>query len=274
MKDFEEKLKYLALSCIPPIILQLLEPKTPRKGVYWLGDYPAWEEALRDSKGYDDALILERVKKAALKVKKGEAVYERDGFLFDEVQYSWPVLAGLLWVAAQSQGELNLIDFGGSLGTMYFQNRLFLKALNRVRWSIVEQKNFVDVGKQYFEDEELIFYYDLETCFKEQKPNAILISSVLSYLQNPYEFLNEVISYNIEFIILDRTPMLLEEKDRLTVQIIPPEIYPSSYPSWFFNKDKLYNFIQKEYNLIAKFESIGKANINAIFEGCILRRKK
>jgi hypothetical protein len=28
-----------------------------------------------------------------------------------------------------------------------------------------------------------------------------------------------------------------------------------------------------KYDLMAKFESIGKANINAIFEGCILRRK-
>ena len=29
-----------------------------------------------------------------------------------------------------------------------------------------------------------------------------------------------------------------EEKDRLTVQVVPPEIYPSSYPCWFFNKDR------------------------------------
>jgi putative methyltransferase (TIGR04325 family) len=272
MKDLNEKLKYLFSSCVPPILFRFFDPRTSRKGVYWLGDYASWEEAIRASKGYDDTIILERIKEAALKVKKGEAVYERDGFLFDEIQYSWPVLAGLLWVAAQSKGELNLIDFGGSLGTAYFQNRLFLQALSRVRWSIVEQRNFVDVGKQYFEDQELIFYYDLETCVQEEKPNAILISSVLPYLQNPYEILREVISYNFDFIILDRTPLFSEGKDRLTVQVVPPEIYPSSYPSWFLNRNKFYSFFKEEYDLIARFESLGKTNLNAVFEGCILRR--
>jgi len=274
MKDINEKLYQLFLSCVPPILMRLLRSKMPPKGVHWIGDYGSWEEARQASKGYDDGLILERIKTGALKVKKGEAVAERDGVLFDEVQYSWPVLAGLMWIAVQSRGELNLLDFGGSLGTSYFQARSFLQALSKVRWSIVEQKQFVEVGKKYFEDHELRFYEDLGTCVKEQSPKAILISSVLSYLQNPYELLDKVISYNFDFIILDRTPLLLDGRDRLTVQVVPPEIYPSSYPSWFFNKNDFYNLFNEKYDLMAKFESIGKANINAIFEGCILRRKK
>ena len=274
MRDIKEKIRQLLLGCVPPLVTQLLRSKLPPKGVHWSGDYGSWEEARRASKGYDDGLILERIKTAALKVKQGEAAAERDGVLFDEVQYAWPVLAGLMWIAAQSRGELNLLDFGGSLGTSYFHARSFLQALSQVRWSIVEQKPFVEVGKKYFEDHELRFYDDLETCVQEQSPKAILISSVLSYLENPYELLDKVISCNFEFIILDRTPFLLEgRRDRLTVQVVPPEIYPSSYPSWFFNKDKFYNYFQDKYDLLAKFESIGRANISAIFEGSILRRK-
>lgn len=269
-----EKFKHLLLSCVPPIAMRFLRAKLPPTGVYWTGDYASWDEARRDSQGYDDAAILEKIKAAALKVKGGEAAGERDGVLFEEVQYAWPVLAGLMWIAAQSRGELNLLDFGGSLGTSYFHARLFLQALPKVRWSIVEQKPFVEVGKKYFEDHELKFYYDLESCVKEQSPNAILTSSVLPYLPNPYELLDEVISYDFDFIILDRTPLLPEGSDRLTIQVVPPEIYPSSYPAWFFNKDKFYNIFQEKYDLIAKFESIGKANLNAIFEGCILRRKR
>ena len=273
MTDVNEKIRQLLLSCVPPLVMGLLRSRMPPKGVHWIGDYGSWEEARQASKGYDDGLILERIKIAALKVKKGEAVAERDGVLFDEVQYSWPVLAGLMWIAAQSRGELHLLDFGGSLGTSYFQARAFLQALSKVRWSIVEQQPFVEVGKKYFEDHELKFYYDLATCVKEQTPKAILISSVLSYLPNPFELLAEVISYNLEFIILDRTPFILGGRDRLTVQVVPPEIYPGSYPSWFFNKEKFYNFFKDNYDMVAEFESIGKANINAIFEGCILRRK-
>jgi putative methyltransferase (TIGR04325 family) len=76
------------------------------------GDFASWDEAKRASIGYDIDIILKKTKESLLKVKKGEAIYERDSVLFDEIQYSWPLLAGLLWVAAQSSGDLNVLDFG------------------------------------------------------------------------------------------------------------------------------------------------------------------
>lgn len=41
---------------------------------------------------------------ATLKVKRGEAVFERDSVLFDEIQYSWPVTAALI-----RNGRLHLL---------------------------------------------------------------------------------------------------------------------------------------------------------------------
>ena len=66
----------------------------------YFGNYFAWEQACQDSTGYDSTVILERVQNALIKVKSGEAVYERDSVLFDETQYSWPLLACLLWIAS------------------------------------------------------------------------------------------------------------------------------------------------------------------------------
>jgi putative methyltransferase (TIGR04325 family) len=71
------------------------------------------------STGYDSEIILEKTRDALLKVKNGEAAYERDSVLFDEIQYAWPLLTSLMWVAAQAKGILNVLDFGGSLGTTY-----------------------------------------------------------------------------------------------------------------------------------------------------------
>jgi len=48
------------------------------------------EEAMELSTGYDSERILGKVRDSLLKVKRGEAVYERDSVLFDKVQYSWP----------------------------------------------------------------------------------------------------------------------------------------------------------------------------------------
>ena len=60
-------------------------------------------------------LILGKVLEATLKVKNGEAVYERDLVLFDHIEFYWPVLSGLMWVAARNNGRLNVLDYGGTL---------------------------------------------------------------------------------------------------------------------------------------------------------------
>jgi putative methyltransferase (TIGR04325 family) len=81
------------------------------------GSYNTWQEADAHCNGYDNMDILEKVLFATLKVKNGEAVYERDSVIFDQIEYSWPVLTGLMWAAAQNSGCLKVLDFGGSLGS-------------------------------------------------------------------------------------------------------------------------------------------------------------
>src|SRR3989338_3876720 len=93
---------------IPPVIVHLAKRLrgNPSADAYGLaGDYRSWKEAMAASTGYDNEIILEKTRTALLKVKKGEAVYERDSVLFDKVQYQWPLLAGLMWVAAKTKGN-------------------------------------------------------------------------------------------------------------------------------------------------------------------------
>jgi putative methyltransferase (TIGR04325 family) len=251
MKD---QIIYLLGRITPPILLDLLRRST-REATGFSGDYRGWDEARRASGGYDSDAILERVRDALLKVKSGEAVYERDSVLFDRVEYSWPLLAALLWVASRGGNRLNLIDFGGSLGSAYYQNRKFLEHLGELKWSIVEQERFVECGRSLFEDDHLRFYPDIDTCIGERNPDAILFSSVIQYLEKPYDLLREVQDKGFQYIIFDRTAFLKHGEDRITVQIVPPEIYPASYPAWFFNQDKFLGFFAKEYELITDFDS-------------------
>ena len=97
-------------------------------------------------------------------------------------------------------------------------------------------------------------------------------SSVIQYIEKPYELLEKVKALNFEFILFDRTPFTLNGKDRLTVQTVPRRVYPASYPCWFFDKTRFYVFFEDQYSVIAKFESLDKANIPSVFEGCVLRR--
>src|ERR1035437_2564297 len=123
----------------------------------WRGNYSSWNIAKAKCRGYDEKIILDKVFINASKVKNGEVPYERDGVTFEKIEYSFPVLAGLLWMAGQNKNKLNVLDFGGSLGTSYYQNLFFLNSLSEVNWCIVEQQHFVKTGTESFADNRLHF---------------------------------------------------------------------------------------------------------------------
>jgi putative methyltransferase (TIGR04325 family) len=239
----------------------------------WYGDYPSWEDALEKSSGYDSKHIVEKVKDSLLKVKNGEAAFERDSVSFDKFEYVWPVVAGLFWIAAQRGGKLNVLDFGGSLGSTFFQYRKFLQHID-VRWNIVEQDLFVDYGKKYFQNEHLHFYHSLKECLSENEVNVVLLSSVLPYVEKPYDILKQVISAQPPFIILDKMPFRTEgDRDLLTVQYVPEHIYSASYPAWFFNKRNFFSIIEMNYEVVEEFVDEDRANVPSVYQGIILRKK-
>ncbi len=249
---------------VPPILLDAFRNKAEYG---FLGDYPSWEAAVKDSRGYDSPVILEKVKAALLKVKSGEAAYERDSVLFDKKQYSWPVLAALLWIGSKNSDKLSVLDFGGSLGSSYFQNREFLRHF-KLSWNVVEQKNFVAAGKESFEDDTLAFFDSVEKCEQSRKSDVFLALSSLQYLEDPYSFLEEIAGKNFPYIVLDRTPFL-PNAERITVQKIRPGIYDASYPARLINEEKFKNIFSENYEIIASFdEPFGKIAL----KGFILKR--
>ena len=145
----------------------------------WFGDYANWELAKAQTTGYDDGVILNKVKNALLKVKNGEAVYERDSVIFDEIQYSWGALAGLLYTASHTAKGLTVLDFGGSLGSGYFQNRKALANVKDLSWNIVEQSHFVKAGIENFQNNELRFYENIETYSISNPHTDVLLLSLI-----------------------------------------------------------------------------------------------
>ncbi len=279
--NFKTKLKLF----IPPIIFKIknklikkqLDVKEENK-YGWFGNYATWDEAKKDCTGYDSDIILQKVKTSLLKVKNGQAVYERDSVIFDKKEYSENLLTGLLQAASENDYKLNVLDFGGSLGSTYYQNKEFLKHLKQFSWNIVEQQNFVKEGKTYFEDDSLKFYYNIDDVIKDKTCNIILISNTLQYIEKPYLLIKKILKYNFKYIIFDTTAFLENNNDIITVQKVPPEIYNANYPAWFFNESKFLSFLKEEYNLINDFESfhtkpIMLNNKKAYWKGFIFKKK-
>jgi putative methyltransferase (TIGR04325 family) len=262
------KWKKIVKDIFPPVLLRFIT------GFFygWYGNFSKWEDALKKSSGYDSDIILEKVKASALKVKNGSAAHERDSVLFGKVVYSFPLLSGLMWIAARNNGKLNVIDFGGSLGSSYFQNRLFLDSLSAVNWCVVEQPGFVIAGIKYFEDDKLHFFYSIEECMNTHHIDVIILSSVLQYIEKPFVLLDQILSVGFKYIVIDRTPFIIGN-DRITVQRVHPRIYKGSYPCWFFNEEKFVNRIKDYYNIVIEFDALEEANIQSKFKGFIFQRK-
>lgn len=245
----------------------------------WSGDFSSWSEAKAVCKGYDDKAIIEKVHASALQVRSGNKKYERDSVVFDEIEYSWPVSSCFLFVALAESKKLNILDFGGGLGSCYFQHAPFFTELEHLSWSIVEQEAFYEIGIKDFCDERLKFYPDINTCFNEENVNVVFLSSVLQYLDSPYEILGEILEKNSKYIILDRLSIINRDKDRITTQVVPKEIYEATYPCRFFSKTKLMSVLLEKYEVVFEFDSYIKNEVDfpdgefSSDKGFLLRRK-
>lgn len=272
MRQLFERAKYW----FPPIMLYSIKNLIYRSGYF--GDYSSWEAAKFKSGSYANPEILRRTRDALLKVKTGQAVYERDSVLFDTVHHSWPLLACLQRVALENDGCLSVLDFGGSLGSSYFQCRGFLTTLHKLEWSVVEQKDHVECGKREFEDDILAFYYNVEQCIKIRNPNVILFSSVLQYIEKPYDLLSSILYHGFNNVIIDRSPFRRCKRDMITVQKVSPKIYDACYPSWIFSDSKFKAFFMKNYQLFAEFDNPGAPTFLSrgrlvVFKGFMLKRR-
>ena len=221
----------------------------------------SWSEAQASVSSYANPDILSQVREALGKVRDGEAEYERDGVNFPEVEYSWPVLSALLLAAAQDNGALRVVDFGGSLGTTYFQNRNYLRRLNQVVWQVVEQPNFVEVGKAEFENSQLSFSTILRQSLDEVEPHVVLLSSSLQYVEDPDDALRQAFSSSASHLIIDRTPFHAGEKHLLTIQTVPPSVYPAQYPAWILSRRQLGEIIPKGWQKVSEFHALGGEDI-------------
>jgi putative methyltransferase (TIGR04325 family) len=230
-----------------------------KKGWGFFGDYKTWQAAAVDCEGYDSASILDCIVLAAQAVKRSEAVFERDGFLFYQKQEIENLTTSLTEVH-NTLGRLSVLDFGGSLASLYHQHRGFLSQYAKLKWTVVEQKHFVDIGKNEFETDVLNFEYTIAEAYQKHEPNIALISSVLQYLENPYSWLDEMVKQKIPYLWLDRTPFSNRENDWILKQIVDPRVYTATYPVYILSLPKFKSYLEKHYDIISEHSSLDKFN--------------
>ena len=169
-----------------------------------------------------------------------------------------------------ASGQLKVLDFGGSLGSTYYQNKKFLDKFRDVSWSIVEQKHFVDVGKEYFEDERLKFFNTVEEC-REENPSILILACVLQYIEEPFKLLDLLFESGFETILIDRTSFS-KGRERITLQTIP-SVFMNPLSCWFFDEAKFISYVErKNYIIVESFMTAEGESKDYIFKGFILKK--
>jgi len=110
------------------------------------------------------------------------------------------------------------------------------------------------------------------------RPNVVLFSAVLPYLENPLEVLNLAVEAGVDYIIIDRTQFSELNFDHLCIQHVPPGIYSASYPCWVLSESKLKESMMDRYKIVADFDAYGGTWLVAggpsfTFRGIIFEKK-
>ena len=208
--------------------------------LFYYGEYEQWEPAIqqagRSGGCYAGDEIFQKVVSATETVRRGEAVYEQDGVCFYKMLVNYQLITAFLYVYAKEK-RLDVIDFGGALGSTWFRYRLLWQELD-AGWTVVEQQRLAAYGKANIT--ELNFADTLDQC--PDNANVVLFSGVLSYLENPYGILEQVMDRKIPFIIIDEQAFHPEDKHSIMLQNVPPSIYRAVYPAHLFSLTQFCSF--------------------------------
>jgi putative methyltransferase (TIGR04325 family) len=257
---------------------RLLGRSEKSHSILWLGDFDTWENAEKECSGYNAVNIIDKVSEALTKVKNGDAEYERDSYLFYTLDYNWSLLALILKVYLETNKKISIADFGGSLGSSYFQNR---KMLNNIpfHWIIIEQPHYVEKGKKHFENTQLSFKHNLSELIDKQI-DIVLFSSVLQYISQPEIFIQQAIQLKPKYIYIERTSFIERDKELITVQQTPAQIYEASYVCRFFVEHDFIKHFTNEYDIIANVDTHIERDMHTsagerlYWKGFILKQKK
>jgi putative methyltransferase (TIGR04325 family) len=246
------------------------------QGNYFAGDFGSWAEASAAAgQGWATPDILEKVRASALKAKRGEIAFERDSIAFPSREVRWPLLTCICMAALHSHvGRFHLLDFGGSLGSTYFQHRPELSEIPGLQWSIVEQPHFVDSGQQEFQDEVLQFFETIGDAAQRGPVDLAMFSGSLQYVPDPLRAVENAADTGAPYLLLDRLPIIDGDRDLITIQhVVDPAFYQARYPHRAFSKRRLFEAIAAlRYRVLWDFPGFGGGDKRWTHQGVFCQR--
>lgn len=243
----------------PPIVFALKHKLLDGGNVnHFRGDFLTWDEAKIKTEGYDSKRLLHKIIDANREVNKLDSnKFERDSIIFDTPQLLPSLNSYLLLAYAlhKSSSNFTVLDFGGSLGTVYRQFKYFTKGNIKIKWVIVEQTEIVNVGNDEFKNDELSFLDTNSWKPSQLSVDLIIVSSVLEFCEEPEKIINKFKNTNAKYLILDRTPMWGGGRNVLTICTAAKYI-SGSYPCWIFSEPRIKYLLTQHWEIIGEWDAL------------------
>lgn len=265
----DSKIKIIIKNIISPTLLSYI-----RRNVLHLygffGDYPSYGDAMKHCGGYESDSVVQRVAANARTRKYSLWIDDRTRQLLSAFAY---ISNGI-----EKRGSMNVLDFGGGLGDHYAIFKNFFGGKIKFKWMICETPAMAQAGKNEFSNSELFFIDKIAQAEDSGILfDAILASSSLQYVDDPDKYFNDLSQLKAKFIILNRLPFTPLQKDRITIQKVPREIYSGSYPAWFFSEQKWLALLQKDHSIVMRWmvpqDSLNLGIRQIPYQGMLLERK-
>ncbi len=225
--------------------------------VTYIGPFNSWSEALNSSTGYYDPAITVKAVSALNKILSGEKTCEKDTILFDDYQYSLPLILGINYILKSIKGKIVVLDYGGSFASSFFRNFDILKGFD-IQWIVVEQENIVEIARKklnHFKELKFITDSDFKKTDNSFHYDIVLFGSSLQFLKNPSLEISKLLHRGLRSMIFEQTPFVVTGSRQLTVQQIKEPIYVSSYPAWHFEECEFMTWIGNKYKLRYKSQN-------------------
>ncbi len=176
------------------VLMRALAPSDSFKPT-WEGIYAHRRDVPTDGSSYDDASrVAEVARFTAAALQKQRA--GRDPALWHDA------LARLAGEIAAARGTVEVLDFGGGVGTAYVQLLAALPPGTRIRHCIVDQPRMCAAGRRLFESDAQISFHEMLP--EGIAPDIVYANSVLPYVDDYAALLRQLASRGAQFLLLGR----------------------------------------------------------------------
>ncbi len=228
--------------------------------------YPDYETAYQNSdpKAYQSEEVIEVVFQKTLKFK--EDLEKSSNDILSSVANSFCSLIPA--IIEKDRKEVSVIDFGGACGALYFQVRNFFPKSLKIRWAVVETPAMVNKAKK-IENSEITFHDTLDNILQDLGNVDIFhTSATLQALDSPREYLQKMVDLKVKYAFFNRVGIHKGNHDIFTVHRSKlswngPGKLPLGfqdkwvkYPYSFMEEKFFLTTIQKNYDIIAKFQDL------------------